>query len=228
VLFTVSAIGAYGQGETAALENPAAAIAVKPDLALCEAWKEAAVADLVKQIDSVSADHKKAQKDRDKEQMKSLLEKKRQLSESLRKVRAKSPEDCWAAVLEERAKQKAAADEAARQRAVWEAADKAEQSRKEEAAKKAVADRKLVLRHRVEIKKGRNILTRAEFKELVRSGMSSSDVIKAVGSPDKTTESGDAKSFVYYGKTIDDVTGKDDSLVMVNFWEFKVRSVTFR
>lgn len=222
--FCVDAVAHIAPASVYAAEPDEAAT---PDLAACETWKAAAVADLERQLDSTTTAHKQAQKDRNKEQMKSLLEQKRQLADSLRELRAKSLEECWPTVQEARAKREAAEAEAARQRAVWEAAEKGEQARKEAAAKKAAVDREFLKRQRAEIKRGRNILTRGEFKEKVRGGMSPSQVLEAVGVPDKTQESGDSKSFIYYKKTIDDMTGKDDTLVMVNFWKREVRSVTF-
>lgn len=198
----------------------------EPDLKVCDEWKTALVTGLEAQLEKVGVAYKLAQKDKNKEEMKALLAKKKELSLALNKAKAKTAEDCWATILDERAAAKAKEAENARQRAVWDAAENAQKTRQETAAAKAAADREFLRAERERLKKGRKILTRDEFKEKVRVGLSPAEVIEAVGAPDKTQESGESKSYVYYKKTIDDLTGKDDALVMVSFWKGRVRSVT--
>jgi len=212
--------------QDAAAVAPVPAVAPEPDLKACEEWKQSAIDALDAQLNEANEAYKQAMKKRDTEQMKATLATKKQIAKKLADTKAKTLEECWTFILEERAKAEAREAEIVRQRVVWDAAETDEKAKKESAASKAKNDEEILRRHREFIKNGRKILTRAEFKEKVKTGMTPSQVIEAVGAPGKTQESGDSKSFIYLKKTIDDLTGKDDTLVMVNFWHGKVRSIT--
>jgi hypothetical protein len=208
------------------------------DQKACEEWKAAVIAEIEKQLESNNNAYREAQKSRITGQMKALLAKKKELTQSLKQANALTTAECWKGVLEERAQrlrekaeQESKVADAAKQtdrdkaaRAVWESSDKAAAER----AEKAAANRKLILRRREVLKDGRNILTRDELRETVKIGMNPVEVIEAIGEPDKTQESGDLRSFIYYKKTIDDLTGSDDDLAIVNFWMGKVDRISFR
>ena len=222
--FVIAAVPVFSFGqESAVVVAPQDA---EPDLEACEQWKKDSIASVEKELEENSDAYKQASKSRDRDKMKTLLARKKELAKKLEAFKAKTPEECREAVVLERDAAEKKRKETDRQRAVWDSADNAEKARREVAAAKAAEDRKFILRHREFIKKGKNILTRDEFKELVRKGMKPSDVIRVVGSPDKTEESGDLKSFIYYKKTIDEITGNEDAVAVVNFWHGEVKSVT--
>jgi len=214
--------------QDAAAVATAPIVAPEPDLKACEEWKQSAIDLMEAQLNEANEAYKLATKKRDTEQMKATLATKKEIAKKLANAKAKTLEECWASILEERAKVEAREAEIVRQRAVWDAVETDEKAKKDSAALKAKKDQEILRRHRESIKNGRKILTRDEFKEKVKTGMTPSQVIEAVGAPDKTQESGDSESFIYFKKTIDDLTGKDDTLVMVNFRHGKVRSITIQ
>lgn len=224
VTFVILASPALSLGQDAAAAVAPQDAQLDPEA--CERWKADAIALAETELEKVSDEYKEAMKSRKKEAMKTLLAKKKQLSKAMETLKNKTPEECWQALTQERQEREQKERQIEQEKNAREAAENAEKARVEAAAKKAAAHREFIVRMREHAKRGRNVLTRDEFKELVRKGMTPSQVIGLVGSPDKTQESGDLETFIYYKKTVDDITGNEDRSTIVNFWKGEVRSVT--